>query len=107
MALTDGQARLYAGDFNVMSQLWQDDGSVIVTIHSHGDKEAVTMHLDDLYGPSEEVLIESTIPLGAAPHILERQELANGIERKQRPGLGAVVPEPLRGRPVEDDNLVP
>ena len=76
MALSPGHARLYAGDFNVMSQEWQDDGTVILTLHRHADSHAVRLHVSNLYGPLEMILAEDTVPIGPPAHILARQQEA-------------------------------
>lgn len=68
--------RLYAGDFNVCSQEWQDDGSCVVTFYRHDDAEAVSLHIDELYGAKESVLVEVAISMNAAPHVKVRQDAA-------------------------------
>jgi hypothetical protein len=71
-----GIERLYLNDFNHMQQQWQDDGSVIVTFYRSTDEQAVSMHIDDLYGPKEEILLELAVPMGPPAHILARQSAA-------------------------------
>lgn len=95
MQPSDGLRRLYEGDFNVMSQEWQADGSVIVRIHRHADDQAVELHLADLYGPNEKLLSESAVDIGPAAHIIARQEAARAATAtiESQRGLGS----PLSG----------
>ena len=57
----EGLERLKTGNFNVMNQEWQDDGSVIITLSKHGEKKVYKFKVKDLYKPTEEVLEEEVI----------------------------------------------
>lgn len=72
MPLTPAQRRLYSGDYNYMSQEWQPDGSVIVTISGGRSGQVHRLHVRDLWGENEEVLTESNIPQNIPPHIQAR-----------------------------------
>jgi len=72
MPLTPGQRRLYSGDYNYLSQAWQPDGTVIVTISGGKSGRVHKLHVRDLWGENEEVLTEETIHPGPPPHIQAR-----------------------------------
>lgn len=78
MPLTPGQRRLYRGEYNYMTQEWQPDGSVILTITGGGHPEGRRMHIQDVWGPNETVLDEQVIPPGPPPHIQARFQEAQG-----------------------------
>ncbi len=54
----NGIEKLRAGNFNVMNQDWQPDGSVIVTLRKRGEGKVYRFRVKDLYGENEEVLEE-------------------------------------------------
>ena len=56
-----GREKLRLGDFNNMSQDWQPDGSVIVTLTKRGESKVYRFQVKDLYGPNEEVISEEVI----------------------------------------------
>ena len=70
--LTPAQRRLYSGDYNYMSQEWQPDGSVIVTISGGRSGQVHRLHVRDLWGEHEAVLSEERLPEGPPPHIAAR-----------------------------------
>jgi len=72
MALTPGLRRLYSGDYNYLSQEWQSDGTVIVTISGGKSGQVHKMHVRDLWGEKEEVLKEEATHPGPPPHIQAR-----------------------------------
>jgi hypothetical protein len=72
MTLSPGQRRLYSGDYNYMSQEHQPDGSVIVTISGGRSGQTHRLHVRDLWGPAEEVIVEENIPRIIPPHIAAR-----------------------------------
>ena len=45
---------LHKGDFNDMSQEWQPDGSVIITIHKREGKKYHRFRVKNLYQDNEE-----------------------------------------------------
>lgn len=57
----DGISKLKAGDFNEMSQDWQADGTVIITLSKRGERRIYKLCVQDLYGEHEEVLSEEVI----------------------------------------------
>jgi hypothetical protein len=79
--LTPGQRRLYSGDYNYMSQAWQPDGTVILTVSGGKSGRVHRMHILHLWGEQEEVLKEESIHPGPPPHIqarfAEAKELAD------------------------------
>lgn len=56
--LTEGQRRLYSGDYNYINQEWQGDGSVIVTVQGGKSGRTHRLHVVALNEEAEEVLIE-------------------------------------------------
>lgn len=52
----EGLRKLHSGDFNAMSQAWQPDGSVIITLSKRGERNIYRFKVRDLYGPNEEVI---------------------------------------------------
>ena len=59
-----GLEKLKAGDFNVMQQESQSDGSVIVTLSKRGENKTYRFTVKNLYGEAEEVLPEEVIEEG-------------------------------------------
>jgi len=57
----EGLRKLYAGDFNDMSQERQPDGTVIITLSKRGEHKTYRFRVKDLYGPNEEVLEHEVI----------------------------------------------
>ncbi len=76
MALSPGQKRLYLGDYNDMGQEWQDDGSVIVTLNGGGSPGEHRLHVYDLWGPDEEVLVELEEPDSPPAYLVQRMKEA-------------------------------
>jgi len=72
MSLTEGQRRLYSGDYNYMNQEWQDDGSVIVSIFGGKSGRIHRMHVVDLHKEAEEVLIEIEDKVGPPTWLKKR-----------------------------------
>jgi len=60
----NGIDKLKAGKFNDMSQEWQDDGSVIITLSKRGEGKTYRFCVKDLYGKKEKVLWEEVIESG-------------------------------------------
>ena len=48
-----GLEKLKSGDFNDMSQEWQPDGSVIITLSKRGEDKVYKFRVKDLYGKNE------------------------------------------------------
>lgn len=57
----NGLEKLYTGDFNVMNQQWQPDGSVIITLSKRGENKTYRLRVRDLYGEHEELLEHKVI----------------------------------------------
>ena len=74
--MTPGQRRLYSGDYNYLFQDRQPDGSVIVTVSGGKSGRTDRMHIYDLWGQHEEVLVEERDPPGPPPWIQDRLEEA-------------------------------
>ena len=51
---------LARGEFNYMSQEYQPDGSLLVTLTKRGDPHIYKLWVRDLYQPNEQVLREET-----------------------------------------------
>ena len=92
MTLSPAQKRLYSGDYNYLSEDWQPDGSVIVTISGGASGQVHRLHIRDLWGKDETVLTEETIPTGPPPHIAARLAEA----------FAAAHPEPVEGPTPEE-----
>ena len=64
--MNKGLRKLYAGDFNDMSQEWQPDGSIIITLSKRGENKTYRFRVKNLYKENEKVLehevIEAKIP---------------------------------------------
>lgn len=71
-----GLRKLYSGDFNSMTQGWQPDGSVIITLAKDGEKKSYRLKVKDLYGENEEVLEHEVIPTGPPQWVIDRMEEA-------------------------------
>ena len=68
--------RIYNGDFRMMRQEQQEDGSIIVILLCHNDPKIYRIHVKDLYGENEEVLESETIAVETPKHIRDRQQEA-------------------------------
>jgi len=80
----DGIRKLYLGDFNNMSQEPQPDGSIVVTLTTHGEAKVYRFRVRDLYGLNEEVLEEEVIEAGPPQFIRDRMEEARKQKRGKR-----------------------
>lgn len=58
-----GIDKLHDGEFNNMSQEWQPDGTVIITLSKRGEDKVYELQVKDLYGKDEKVLKERVIPV--------------------------------------------
>lgn len=59
-----GLKKLHKGDFNNMSQEWQPDGSVIITLSKRDEGKVYRFRVEDLYGENEqEVDIDTGKPI--------------------------------------------
>lgn len=57
----NGIDKLKTGNFNDMSQDWQPDGSVIITLSKRSEGKIYRFCVKDLYGEKEEVLSDEEI----------------------------------------------
>jgi len=57
-----GLEKLKTGDFNTLSQEWQSDGSVIITLSKRSEGRVYRFCVADLYGKQEKVLWEDKPP---------------------------------------------
>ena len=71
-----GLKKLYSGDFNVMTQEGQPDGSVVVTLSKRGENKSYRFRVKDLYGQNEEVLEHQVLPAGPPQWVKDRMEEA-------------------------------
>lgn len=62
--MSAGLDRLKSGDFNVMSQEQQLDGSLIITLSKHGENKVYKLKVKDLYKPTEAVISDEEIKEG-------------------------------------------
>lgn len=74
MPMTQGQRRLYSGDYNSMQQDRQPDGTVIVTVSGGRTPLVHRMHIRDLWGENEEVLSEEKVNNEVPEWLLARLE---------------------------------
>ena len=56
--------RYYLGGHNCVSQEWQEDGSVIITLSKRGDKNKHIYRVKNLYKENEEVLEHKVVETG-------------------------------------------
>jgi len=56
-----GIDKLYKGDFNDMTQEWQADGTVLITLSKRGEGKVYRFCVKDLYEENEKVLCEEVI----------------------------------------------
>ena len=80
-----GLKKLYTGDFNKMSQEWQQDGTVIITLSRPDEHMSYRFRVQDLYGEHEEVLEHDVIPTGPPQWIIDRMKEATKHEHKGNP----------------------
>lgn len=78
-----GIDKLYTGDFNSMSQEWQPDSSVIITLLKRGEDELYSLHVKDLYGENEKVLKDKTFPIVIPHWIKDRQDKAKKPKKQK------------------------
>ena len=74
--MKEGLSKLYTGNFNTMSQDWQPDGSVVITLSKDGEDKSYRFKVKDLYGEHEEVLEHEVIEHKVPKHIKDRMEEA-------------------------------
>ena len=74
--MKQGLKKLYAGDFNKMSQEWQPDGTVNITLSKGGENKQYRFKVRDLYGEHEEVLEHEVIKHEIPKHIQDRMKEA-------------------------------
>ncbi len=86
MPLTPGQRRLYAGEYNYLTQNWQADGSCILEINGKGHPTGIRMHVQDLFGQNETVLSEEVLPPGPPAWMRARLEDAQRGPPPEEPG---------------------
>lgn len=80
-----GLKKLYSGDFNVMSQEGQPDGSVVITLVKRGENKSYCFHVVDLYGADEEVLAHNVKPTAPPQWVKDRMEEAQGHGKPDQP----------------------
>jgi len=78
----EGLSKLYAGDFNDMSQEKQPDGSVIVTLYKRGDGVSYRFRVMDLYGENEQLLEHEVIRPDVKPWLKQRMDQAKHLQGK-------------------------
>ena len=85
--MNKGLVKLYSGDFNMMSQAWQDDGSVIITLTKRSDNKVHKLHVKHLYKENEEVLSYEVVDLSKKkekkPWLEERLKQAKEEKEKE------------------------
>lgn len=64
--------RLYQGDYNFMTQEWQSDGTVIVSLYKHNDDKIHRLHIKNLYQENEELIKDEIVTAKVPNHILNR-----------------------------------
>lgn len=78
MTLTEGQRRLYSGDYNYMNQERQADGSVIVTLSGGKSGRTHRLHVKNLWKRQEEVLSEQEVKAKPPGWLKKRLKEAEG-----------------------------
>ncbi len=91
----EGLKKLYSGDFNDMSQEWQPDGSVIITLSKRGEDKTYHCRVKDPYGEHEAVLEHKVIDIKPPKHILSRMKEAKEHGSKSDTGPGGAQETPL------------
>lgn len=81
----EGLRKLYLGDFNAMSQSWQPDGSVIITLSKRGENKTYRFKVKDLYGEHEELLEHKVIPTKIPQWIKDRVKEAKEHHATSKP----------------------
>jgi len=76
--MNKGLRKLYAGDFNDMSQEWQPDGSVIITLSRRGENKTYRFRVKNLYKENEKVLEHEVIEAKIPKFLEDRMEEAKG-----------------------------
>jgi len=76
--MNKGLEKLKSGDFNNMSQEWQPDESVIITLSKQGVSKVYRFRVKDLYGEHEEVLEHEVIEAKIPKFLEDRMEEAKG-----------------------------
>lgn len=74
--MKEGLSRLYTGDFNVMSQEQQPDGSVLITLSKDDEDKLYRFKVKDLYGEHEELLEHEVISNKPPQWVLARMKEA-------------------------------
>jgi hypothetical protein len=82
----NGLDKLHKGDFNDMSQEWQSDGSVKITLSKRDGKEPVKFRVRNLYQSNEEELDYDTgqpIAQGNLPKALSKVQRRSSKSSKR------------------------
>ncbi len=58
----NGLDKLKTGQFNNMSQEWQPDGTVIITLSKRGEGKTYRIKVKNLYKKNEKVLSDEILP---------------------------------------------
>ena len=74
--MLEGMKLLYSGDFNDMSQDWQPNGSVIITISKRSENKSYRFRVRDLYGENEQVLEHEILEHSIKPWLKQRMDQA-------------------------------
>ena len=72
----EGLKKLYSGDFNDISQEWQPDGSVIITLSKRDEYKSYRFKIKNLYEEKEEILEHEVIEHKVPKYIKDRMEEA-------------------------------
>lgn len=76
MTMPEGLRRLYAGEFNSMSQEDQDDGTMLITLSKEGEKEVYRFKVRNLYEEDEEVVSHEVIKHTPPAFLMDRLKKA-------------------------------
>ena len=76
--MNEGLEKLKSGDFNDMSQEWQPDGSIIITLSKRGENKTYRFRVKNLYKENEKVLEHEVIEAKIPKFLEDRMEEAKG-----------------------------
>lgn len=79
----EGLKKLYTSDFNVMEQIEQADGSVVITLIKRGEDKCYRFRVKNLYGEHEEVLDYDEIPARPPAHVEKRIREAREMKARE------------------------
>jgi DNA-binding protein YbaB len=74
--MQEGLRKLYTGQFNTMTQEHLADGTVTITLSSHGENKVYRFRVKNLYQEDEELLEDEVLTVATPAHIKKRMKEA-------------------------------